>query len=177
MSRRIAVDQNVCRWDGGHPGLTVWNLLNYTRIENERKVRKKTVVILCNCYMYNYWKDRTVTGLFESLWLIRPNCQLLMKFEMIHMFQPQTCDCISTKNETWNQRYIVKSAKSGKLKWVVLNFGSENQLNVHNYVQCWCNWTQPINTRFFKPHLEKQKKTQKNSTIYFSCENLLWSKT
>jgi len=23
MSRRIAVDQSVCRWDGGHPGLTV----------------------------------------------------------------------------------------------------------------------------------------------------------
>jgi len=26
MSRRIAVDQKVCGWDGGHPGLTVWNL-------------------------------------------------------------------------------------------------------------------------------------------------------
>jgi len=23
MSRRIAIDQNVCGWDGGHPGLTV----------------------------------------------------------------------------------------------------------------------------------------------------------
>jgi len=23
MSRRIAVDQNVFAWDGGHPGLTV----------------------------------------------------------------------------------------------------------------------------------------------------------
>ena len=26
MSRRIAVDQKVCGWDDGHPGLTVWNL-------------------------------------------------------------------------------------------------------------------------------------------------------
>jgi len=26
MSRRIAVDQKVCYWDGEHPGLTVWNL-------------------------------------------------------------------------------------------------------------------------------------------------------
>jgi len=26
MSRRIAVDQKVCDWDGGHPGWTVWNL-------------------------------------------------------------------------------------------------------------------------------------------------------
>jgi len=33
LSRRIAVDQKVCGWDGRHPGLTVWNLLNCTRIE------------------------------------------------------------------------------------------------------------------------------------------------
>jgi len=26
MSRRIAVDQKTSGWDGGHPGLTVWNL-------------------------------------------------------------------------------------------------------------------------------------------------------
>ena len=30
MPRRIAVDQNVCAWDGGHPELTVRNLLNYS---------------------------------------------------------------------------------------------------------------------------------------------------
>jgi len=38
MSRRIAVDQKVCSRDDGHPGLTVWNLLNYTRIENAHEV-------------------------------------------------------------------------------------------------------------------------------------------
>jgi len=42
MSRRIAIDQNVCGWDGGHPGLAVANLLNYTRIENVHEIRKKT---------------------------------------------------------------------------------------------------------------------------------------
>jgi len=26
MSRRIAVDQKVCSGDGGHAGLTAWNL-------------------------------------------------------------------------------------------------------------------------------------------------------
>jgi len=40
MSRRIAVNQKVCSWVGGHPGLTVWNLLNFTRIENPHKVRR-----------------------------------------------------------------------------------------------------------------------------------------
>jgi len=44
MSRRIAVDQNVCGGDGEHSGLTVWNLLSYTTIENAHKVRKKTSV-------------------------------------------------------------------------------------------------------------------------------------
>jgi len=44
MSRRTAIDQNVCDWDGGHPGLTVWNLLNYTRIENAHEVRKEIYV-------------------------------------------------------------------------------------------------------------------------------------
>jgi len=42
IPRRIAVDQKVCCWDGGHPGLAVWNFLNYTRIENAHKLRKKT---------------------------------------------------------------------------------------------------------------------------------------
>jgi len=41
MSRRIAVDQKVCGWDGGHTGFTVWILLNHTRIENAHEVRKK----------------------------------------------------------------------------------------------------------------------------------------
>ena len=36
--------EKVCGWDGGHPGLTVWNLLNYTKIENAHKVRMKTFV-------------------------------------------------------------------------------------------------------------------------------------
>jgi len=34
--------ERVCGWDGGHPGFAVWKLLNYTRIENTHKVRKKT---------------------------------------------------------------------------------------------------------------------------------------
>ena len=47
MSGRIGVDQKVCGCDGGHPGLTaIWNLLNYTRIENAHEVRKKIYVVI-----------------------------------------------------------------------------------------------------------------------------------
>ena len=54
MFRRIAVDQKVCGWDGRHPGLTVWNLLNYTRIENAWITQENFCFLLCGCYMYNY---------------------------------------------------------------------------------------------------------------------------
>jgi len=40
----IAVDQKVWGWDGGHPGLTAWHLLNYTIIETAHEVRKKIFV-------------------------------------------------------------------------------------------------------------------------------------
>ena len=35
----------ACGWDGGHLGLTVWNLLSCTRIENAHKIFKKTFVL------------------------------------------------------------------------------------------------------------------------------------
>jgi len=47
MSRRIAVIQKVCSGDGGHPGLASLKLVNYTRIENAHKVRKKNFVFYC----------------------------------------------------------------------------------------------------------------------------------
>jgi len=47
MSGRIAVDQKVCGWDGGHPGLTaIWNLLYRTRIKNVHEVCKKIYVFV-----------------------------------------------------------------------------------------------------------------------------------
>ena len=44
ISCRIAIGQRVCGSDSGHPGLTVWNLLNYTKIENAYEVCKKILV-------------------------------------------------------------------------------------------------------------------------------------
>jgi len=61
ISRLIAVDQNVCAWDGGHPELTVWNMVNYTKIENVRKVRKKTFVFYYAIVIY------TATGKTEQI--------------------------------------------------------------------------------------------------------------
>jgi len=45
--------------------------------------------------MYNFLGDRTDTGLCELLCLIPLNCQLMTKFEMMHILQAQVCGCIS----------------------------------------------------------------------------------
>ena len=58
MSRRVAVDQKVCGWDGEHLGLTVWNLLNYTRIENAHEVRKKIFVFYYVAVIYTITKGK-----------------------------------------------------------------------------------------------------------------------
>jgi len=52
--------------------------------------------------MYNYWKDRTETGLFEPLWSIRLNCQSLTKLEWCTYFHHKsaTASAQKTKRET-----------------------------------------------------------------------------
>ena len=51
MSCRIAVDQKVCGWNGGHPGLTVWNLQTThelrMRINYARKIFVFFMWLLC----------------------------------------------------------------------------------------------------------------------------------
>jgi len=41
--------------------------------------------------MYNYWGNRTDTGLCEPLWSIRLNFQLMAELEMIYILQAQVC--------------------------------------------------------------------------------------
>jgi len=48
------------------PAFDSLKLINYTRIENARKVRKKVLFFYCVA-VYNYWEDRTDTGLCEPL--------------------------------------------------------------------------------------------------------------
>jgi len=67
MSRRIAVDQEVRRRDGGHPGLTSLKLVNYTRIENVHEVRRKIFVFYCVAVVCTITKGRKDTGFCEPL--------------------------------------------------------------------------------------------------------------
>ena len=51
------------------PRVDSLKLVNYTRIENAHKIRKKIFVFfLCDCYMYNYYGEKTDTGLCEPLY-------------------------------------------------------------------------------------------------------------
>jgi len=50
---------------------------------------RRLVVLLCECYICNYWVYRKYTRLCEPLWSIRLNCQLMTKFEMMRILQAQ----------------------------------------------------------------------------------------
>ena len=77
----------LCGWDGERPWLTVWNLLNYTRIDNAQKVDKNTFVF----HFHHLDFIRTTTGGTEqiracvSIMINPPDCQLITKLEMMHI--------------------------------------------------------------------------------------------
>jgi len=51
LTRRIAVDQKIRGWDGGHQGLRVSNLLTTKELKMCIQYSKKFRFILCGCYM------------------------------------------------------------------------------------------------------------------------------
>jgi len=104
MSCRIAVEQrSYTAGMGDTQGpwvdrfFTVWNLLKYSKIKNahNHKVRKKTFVLYYVAVIFTLLRDRTDTRLCEPLWLIRLNCQLMTKLEMMPVLQAQVCGCVS----------------------------------------------------------------------------------
>jgi len=103
ISCRIAIDQKVCGLDGGHPGLTVWNLLNYTRIEDVHKARKKIfvfhyVAVICRLPLLGEKKIRAcVSRNDQSVW----NAISMRKLETKLILQAQVSDCINTKKTKW----------------------------------------------------------------------------
>ena len=85
--------------------------------------------------------DRTDTDLCEPLWSICLNCQLLKTLEMMHILQAQVCGCISTHpglsyQKTERETSDTSKSQLNQASWnrTVLKFGSENKLNVRNYL-------------------------------------------
>jgi len=61
LSSNSSWAEKICGWNGGHTDLTVWNLLNCTRIENAHIVQKKALIfyyvaVLCT----NTWGTEQV---------------------------------------------------------------------------------------------------------------------
>jgi len=76
LSRRIrAVEHRKCAAGlaGAHPGLKDRILLNYTRLENARKVRKKT---------------------FNFLWCIEVQQTFCFRFSLLRHYQMPECFCV-----------------------------------------------------------------------------------
>ena len=99
---------------------TIWNLLNYTRIENAHKEHKKTFVFYyVNVICTTYWWYRTDTGLCERLWSMRLNCLLMAKLEMMHILQAVlplgsvslTSDCCLLQHQITSDLYVGVSYK------------------------------------------------------------------
>jgi len=133
--------KNVWVWDGGHPVLTVWNWLNYTRIENAHKVRNKTFVSCYVGFKYTTTGGRVDMGLCEPFRSIRLNCQLMTVFDMMHILQAQEWGCVSThpwlpNHKTKRESCDASRSQLNQASWnrTFLKYGSENQLNVHNYL-------------------------------------------
>ena len=102
MSRRTAVDQNVCGGGGDYQG---WQF-KICKLHNNWECAYSTQ----ETFRFFMWLlyvqllgDRTNTGFCVPLWSIRLNCQLMTKLETKRILQAQVCDDISTKNETGNQ--------------------------------------------------------------------------
>ena len=75
--------------------MTVRNLLNYTRIENAHKARKKIFDFsLCGCYMYNYW-GQNKCGLVGVVMINPPEMPIKMtRVAVMLILQAQVCSCI-----------------------------------------------------------------------------------
>jgi len=124
---------------GEHPGLTFWNMLtlNYTRKENEHKVRKKLPFFNMWLLYVQLLAEQNRYGL---VWAIMINQPELTMLEMMHILQAQVCGSISAhpalpNHKTKGETSDASNCQLNQASWnrTVLKFGSENQLNAHNF--------------------------------------------
>ena len=78
---------------------------------------------------------------YGLMWAVIINPPELPKLEMMHILQAQVCGCISAHpgfphHKTERETSDDSKSQLNQASWnkTVLKFGSENQLNVHNYL-------------------------------------------
>jgi len=88
--------EKVCAWKGEHPGLTVSNLLNHTRIERAHKVRKKTYVFYYVAVICTTTGGTELTRAYLSRYDQSAfNCAKDEARNYVHVLHAQVCCCIS----------------------------------------------------------------------------------
>jgi len=148
------------------PRVDSLKFVKYAIIENAHKVENFRFIIwlLYVQILGGLNKYRLVC---VPLWSIRLNCQLMTKHTLLVAYRCAPVLAQKTKPETTD----TSKNQLNQARWnrTALKFDSENQLNVHNYLQGWCNWTQPKKHPgvFKKAHLIQ---TNKNPTLVFSFE-------
>ena len=103
--------------------------------------RKLSVCYYVNIEHATNWGYKTDTGLCGPLWSIRLNCQLMTRLEMMDTLQAQVCGFISAHRRLPDKKMNRETSDAWKSQlnqaiWNsrALKFGSENQLNIHNYL-------------------------------------------
>jgi len=112
MSRRIAVDQNVC---GGMADTQGWQfkiceVCNNWECASSRKFSFYYLAVICT----NTGRTEQIQACVCAVMINPP--ELPINDEAHTASSLQVCTGISTKNETGNYWYIKKSAKSSTLK-------------------------------------------------------------
>jgi len=129
-----------------HPGSTVWNLLHYTKTENAQKARNKRLLFIMWLLHVQLLRGQNRYGFVWAVIINPPELpfsQLMTKLEMIHILQAQVCGCVSThprllatSKKTNGKLVTLQKSQLHQARWnrTVLQFGSENQLNLQNYL-------------------------------------------
>jgi len=147
-------------WDGEHPGLTGWNLINYTRIENVPKVRKKTFVLYYVAVIVQLLGGQNRYALVWAIMINLPELPIndnarndtYIASTGVRLYQciPRAaCHIKKTKRETSD----ASNSQLNQASWnrTFLTFSSENQLNVHNYLSiqfCDFPWSHDLDQGF-----------------------------
>jgi len=125
--------EKVCGWDDRHPGLTAWNLLNNTRIENGREVRILYVILYVQLVLGGQNSVCCVRHYEQSAWTAI--CQLMTKLEMMHNCKHRCAALLAYTQGCHIKKHNRKQVMHrNEASWnrTVLKFRSKHQLDVHN---------------------------------------------
>jgi len=122
--------------------MTVWNLLNYARLQNAHKLRKKTFAYCVTVVCTNIGEQNR-NGFVWAVMINPPEVPINWRNSKRCTHCKQRCAAMLAHTQAchikkWNGKLVMHASKSqlNQAGWnrTVSKFASENQINVHNYL-------------------------------------------